>query len=1013
MKAKTLGVISDIFKYMNNRNGDFMSKNRKFVIIILSIIVIFIFRIYFYSINVFAENKQEKHVLIAIPYTQDYPGSSLYINGIKSILEKNSEFKFNYSYEYADLASHTNDEAYLENIAHYLKGKYSNYQPDFIITAVNLNYFFEKYGQDIFPNVPVIIDFDKEDIPATPIPLNHIIISQLSAVDQNIQLILKTKPLTKKIYIVIGNSIDKPNLAKSILDVKNNYSDKVELVLLENISYEDMMETIKNAEDNSTILYFQWLSDPNGKRFIPVEVIKAICKETKVPVYGSSIQYLDSGIIGGYVGSQEMVGQTAGEVVLDILKGKKPSDNPVIRTMSRAYTFDWRQLKKWGIDEDKLPKDSAILYREKSAWELYKGYIIGTFVLLIIQAIFIFVLLVNRKKRRRAEDKLVQANIYLKEMTEKLISIDKMKDEFLVNTSHELQTPLNGIINISEMLAEGKYGKVNKKQEDELKVVLSVSKRLSSMIKDIIDFEKIKRDELALNIKAVNIKSASEVVVEVAKHLIESNNIEILINFPEKLSPVLADENRILQILYNLIGNAVKFTEKGTIKLYAKEDEKFVKVSIEDTGVGISKEKQKNLFQAFIQAETDVFTKYGGSGLGLYISKQLLERMNGQIFLEWSKPEKGSCFSFLIPKTTGEAVNGKTIFKSSLEETCVTAKINNKSVKNFKILAVDDELTNLRVLQAVLDNEEYEVITASNGIEAIEAIRKQKDIDIVLMDVMMQGMSGYEACRKIREEYSLYDLPVLILTVRDTPEDIAMGFDVGANDFITKPFVAKELRARVSNLLQMKKSVQEALKNEMAFLQSQIKPHFLYNAISTIMSFCYTNGERAGELLGYLSEYLQKSFTIDNKETTVTLENELELTKAYAEIEKARFGERLTVEYDIDDSLKKERILPLIIQPLVENSIRHGLMKRESGGIVKVIVKKDVDGISVCVEDNGIGIENVEEILKNKTPIKNKKGGVGILNIKKRLMKFYNAELYLCSKVNEGTQVYFILNLEK
>jgi len=274
---------------------------------------------------------------------------------------------------------------------------------------------------------------------------------------------------------------------------------------------------------------------------------------------------------------------------------------------------------------------------------------------------------------------------------------------------------------------------------------------------------------------------------------------------------------------------------------------------------------------------------------------------------------------------------------------------------------------------------------------------------------MMPRMSGYEACRKIREDYSLYDLPLLILTVRNTSEDIAAGFEAGANDFVIKPFVAKELRARVATLLLMKKSVQEALKNEMAFLQAQIKPHFLYNALSTIMSFCYTDGARAGDLLANLSEYLQKSFNIDNTATTVSLENELELTKAYVEIEKARFGERLTVEYDVDESLMEQRILPLTIQPLVENSIRHGLMPRKSGGTVKIAVKREMDNIEIVVQDNGIGIEDIETVVRSKDSLKRHKGGVGLSNIKRRLMNYYGTELHLSSHIKEGTKVSFTI----
>lgn len=1011
MKERIALEVRNIHKEEDKGKNYFLINPKNNVIVKLSIII-FIFMVCFHDQKAFAETKPEKHVLIVNPFTQDYPGSQLYIKGVKSMLEKKSEFKISYSYEYADLGRHSNDEGYLENLSEYFKNKYSKDQPDFIITAITLYSFFSKHGNDIFPNVPVIVDWDKEQIPTTPMPANYVAISQLPGVDENIQVILKTKPSTRKIYMVVGNSINERNISKSILDVESKYSNQVEFELLNNLSYEDMIELIKGASDDSVILYFQWYSDINGKSFIPVDVVKTICQEAKVPVYGASAQYLGSGVIGGYVGSQELVGQTAGDVVLDMLNGKNLSVNQVVYAKSRVYTFDWKKLKEWGIDEDKLPSDSIIINRDMSVWQLYKRYIIGVFFLVTVQAILIFILLIHRRKRRKAESELIQANVSLQAMTEKLINIDKMKDEFLVNTSHELQTPLNGLINISETLSEGKYGKVNEKQKEELQVIQSVSRRLSLLIKDIIDLEKIKRDEIEINLKVVDIKSASEIVVEVLSHLTQSKNIEILMDLPEKLPPVFADENRLLQILYNLIGNGIKFTENGTVKLAAKEDGKFVKVSIIDTGIGISKEKQQRLFHAFTQAETVISQQYGGSGLGLYISQQLLERMRGKIFLEWSEPQKGTCISFLIPKTIGDPVNKRRTFELAVDKTKnVVSTVEDKVSKSFKILAVDDEPTNLRVLKSILDNDEYEVQTAQNAIDAIDVLKKNNDIDLVLMDVMMQGMSGYEASRKIREQFSLHDLPILLLTVRNTTEDIEIGFDSGANDFVTKPFVAKELRARVSNLLQMKKSVQEALKNEMAFLQSQIKPHFLYNAMSTIMSFCYTDGPRAGELLAYLSEYLQKSFTIDNTETTVSLENELKLTKAYTEIEKARFGERLTVEYDLDKSLMKQRILPLIIQPLVENSIRHGLMKRKSGGTVKVSVKRGIDGIEISVEDNGMGIENTEAVIKNNLSSKRRKGGVGILNIKGRLMKYYSSELYLDSKVNIGTKVYFTLNI--
>lgn len=959
-----------------------------------------------FSVSVTA-SPTEKHVLFLAPFTPDYPGTVIYEEGLKSALEGNSSYKFSYSYEYLDLARYPNDEGYLQKTAQYFKEKYLHHQPDFVVTTANLYSLFAKYGNDLFPNVPTIMDWNEDNQPLVTMPSNYVVIPRFIEIDQNIQLIQRTSPLTKTIYIVVGDSADERTIVKRILELQNKYVGQVKLILLNKLPYAKMLERLRSAEEHSAILYLQWFSDVDGKSFVPVQVIQTICREAKVPVYGVATQYLGSGVIGGYVGNQEVIGQTVAKVVLDISAGKGPSDNPIIRAPSRTYAFDWRQLQRWRIDEHSLPSGSKIEYREITVWEQYGVYIIGAILLLVLQALLIFALLINQSRRKRAETELLQTNTSLQTMTERLIDLDKMKDEFLTNTSHELQTPLNGIINISETLVEGNYGSVNQKQKEELQVILAVSRRLSSLINDIIDIEKIKRNEIQLNSAPLDIKSAIAMVVDVFKHLIQSKNVEILMNIPEELSPVFADENRFWQVLFNLIGNAIKFTERGNVTISAVEDDQFVKIMIEDTGLGIAKEKQEKLFNAFIQGDAEITKQYGGSGLGLYISRQLLERMNGTINLEWSEPEKGTCFSFRLPKSSGKPVTIEAL--EMPQEVAVSVEtMENKLLHSFKILAVDDEATNLRVLKSLLTADGYKVLTASSGIEAIEIIKDHHDIDLVLMDVMMPRMSGYEACQKIREDYSLYDLPLLILTVRNTPDDIEAGFKAGANDFVTKPFVAKELRARVATLLLMKKSVQTALNNEMAFLQAQIKPHFLYNALSAIMSYCYTDGARAGDLLANLSEYLQKSFNIDNTATTVSLENELELTKAYTEIEKARFGERLTVEYDVDESLMEQRILPLTIQPLVENSIRHGLMKRKNGGSVKIKVKRELDKIGITVEDNGIGIEDLGAVFQRKDSLQ-QKGGVGLTNIKRRLMKYYGAELYLDSNASEGTKVYFAI----
>ena len=471
-----------------------MPKGLSLLLIILLFMICFLF-----SVSASA-SPTEKHVLFLEPFTADYPSGLLYEQGVKNTLAEKSDYKFSYSYEYLDLARYPNDEDYLQNTAQYFRLKYQKQQPDFIATTVNVYSQLTKYGNDLFPNVPIIMDWNEDNVPLVPMPSNYVVLPRSIDVDKNIQLILKTSPLTKKIYIVIGDSTGERKIVKRLLEVQNRYAGQVEFDLLNKLPYPQMLDQIRSAGDNAAILFVQWFADVDGNSFVPAQVIQTICHEAKVPIYATDIQNLGSGAIGGFVYDFEITGETAGHAVLDILAGKKPSDNPVISAPSRTYAFDWRQLQRWRIDEHSLPSGSRIEYREISVWEQYSSYIIGGLALMVLQALLIVGLLINRSSRKRAENELLQTNTSLQTMTERLIDLDKIKDEFLTNTSHELQTPLNGIINISETLVEGNDGSVNQKQKEELQVILAVSRRLSSLIRDIIDSEKIKRNEMKLNL---------------------------------------------------------------------------------------------------------------------------------------------------------------------------------------------------------------------------------------------------------------------------------------------------------------------------------------------------------------------------------------------------------------------------------------------------------------------------------------------------------------------------------
>ncbi|MFB6362866.1 ATP-binding protein [Paenibacillus elgii] len=596
----------------------------------------------------------------------------------------------------------------------------------------------------------------------------------------------------------------------------------------------------------------------------------------------------------------------------------------------------------------------------------------------------------------------------IEKMTRKLSENDRLKDEFLINTTHEFQTPLNGIINISQSLLEGAAGDVNEKQKENLSTIVAVSQRLSMLVHDILDLERIKRNEIHLQTSAVDVKVLISIIMDMFNYLISGKKVSLIQDIPDNLPPVRADENRLWQVVYNVVGNAVKFTEQGAVTVSARYLNGHVEISIEDTGMGIPPHRQQRIAESFDRADCHIPEAYGGMGLGLSISGKLVQLMGGELRLDWSEEGRGSRFLFHLPAAGPFRLQREGNTASFRLTPSAAGEAEPETTgRKFTILAVDDEPSNLQVLSVLFAGEAYRMLKTTSPREALQLLQTSGTIDLVLLDVMMPNLSGYEVCREIRRQYTLFDLPIVILTARNTPSEVAAGFEAGANDFIIKPFNSWEVRARVNTLLQLKQSVQDALASEMAFLQSQIKPHFLFNSLNAILSFCRTDSARAEQLISHLSVYLRRCFDIPGTEAFVTLESELQLVQAYVEIEKARFEERLTVVYDIDPGLLQTRLLPLTIQPLVENAIRHGIMKKENGGVVRLTVKAAAGLAHVEVWDNGVGIPGGKLAALIEKNHARETGGVGLPNIHRRLINWLGNGLQIESAEEEWTKVSF------
>lgn len=400
-----------------------------------------------------------------------------------------------------------------------------------------------------------------------------------------------------------------------------------------------------------------------------------------------------------------------------------------------------------------------------------------------------------KKEREDAQQKAI----------ENLKTAEKLKDEFLANTSHELRTPLNGIIGIAESLIDGAAGSASKQMKTNLSMIVSSGKRLSNLVNDILDFSKLKNHDLLIQRKSINIRILTDIVLSISKPLLAGKKIDLINRISSDTPTVNGDENRLQQILINLVGNAIKFTEKGEISILSLVKNGMVEVSVVDTGIGIPKERLQDIFKSFEQVDASTEREYGGTGLGLSVTKQLVELHGGTVRVA-SNMGEGSIFTFTLPISSEPAAEMEDHTQKivTLEENDKETGIVEPELIEHKlsILIVDDDLVNLQVLENHLSLQHYSVSHATSGMEALNAIDLKRP-DIILLDVMMPKMSGYEVCEKIRETYSATQLPVLMLTAKNQVSDLVDGFTSGANDYLPKPFSKNELLMRVKAHLEL------------------------------------------------------------------------------------------------------------------------------------------------------------------------------------------------------------------
>jgi signal transduction histidine kinase/ActR/RegA family two-component response regulator len=377
----------------------------------------------------------------------------------------------------------------------------------------------------------------------------------------------------------------------------------------------------------------------------------------------------------------------------------------------------------------------------------------------------------------------------LHDYADELEESNRYKSEFLANVSHELRTPLNSILLLSKMLADHSAGQLNEEESRQASIIHAAGTDLKALIDNILDLSRVEARQMTLVSEEVDLRSLMQETFDLMKPQFDERQLELVYRADEDVpESIVSDGEKIRQILINFLSNAVKFTRHGgaTISLQSGTDNG-VCLRVTDTGIGIPADKHDLVFEAFKQADGSTSRRFGGTGLGLTISRELARLMGGDIQVE-SEPDKGTTFSLLLPlQMPASPVEVQTGSPSASQDKPAGELIPVANYQGARVLLVDDDMRNLLALTPLLERWNLDVMAAGEGDEALDTLASVGRFDVVLMDIMMPGMDGYEAIRRIRAQARYADMPVIALTAKAGDDDRNKCLSAGANDIVVKP----------------------------------------------------------------------------------------------------------------------------------------------------------------------------------------------------------------------------------
>ena len=592
------------------------------------------------------QKDEPKNILFIFSWNQGLVAYQILLENFKNILGEEYSEPYKLYVEYLNIGDFP-DTTYQKYVFDRINEKYKGIPIDLLVLeGPNVVPLIETYAADYIKNLPTISnDIYNPFDPNFKYSLNNNTVEILEYVDikKNFELAFSLFPKCSTVYIISGTSQADQFFYKLTMIAAQKYEKQKKIVSLVNLSMEEVLRGVKSIPKECVILIPTFLADINNVNYYTPEAIRLIRKNTSAPIFVLFDTVFEDGAFGGYVSSQAAVGIECGRVAVKILNGQNPNTIQVNPEDLRRYMFDYRELKRWGLEDSEfIPANSIILHKERSFFEDHKWFLVGILLFITLQTLLIVNLVTLNRKQRLTAVKLRETESHFRELSRE----DRIlrMGELTASLSHELNQPLTAIRSSAQ--AGLRFMKTNKldtaTMEEILNNIVEDDKRAAdvlSSIRQLMRLEKREKQKIDLNLKIHQ-------VVEILRGELTNENIKLNLGLFENPVYVLGDRTQIQQVLLNFISNAIHVESevesgKKIIDITEQIENEKVTISIRDYGYGIDESIKSKLFKPFFT------TRENGSGIGLAISKSIIDEHNGKIWAE-NNLDGGATFSFQL-----------------------------------------------------------------------------------------------------------------------------------------------------------------------------------------------------------------------------------------------------------------------------------------------------------------------------------------------------------------------------